>query len=178
MSEVIGRSGPAVITSSAEGCMLAYRGAVVGIRRAPVDARYLANLYRAVATASAAGPGKAVMMTAYRLSPDFPIDVTHTWEAEEYLAPLREIDRAVAAYAMLVEFGGLRAIGMRAVTRAVWSLARPRAALGTFDRLADAIAWLAPRAQLVGALDEPAEYVRLYRTADRILDGIDAEARR
>lgn len=170
-------AGPVVIASDAKGCVVAQRGMVVVIRRAPVDARHVADLHRALAAAQGPGSGRVVMLTAYRLSPDFPIEVENTTSGPEYVPTLREMDRVVAAYAMVVEFGGVRAASLRAIARLVWVLARPRVVLGVFDRLTDAVSWIAPRAQEVGAPGDPREYVRLYRIADQILESLDDGAR-
>ena len=147
-------------------------GAVLGIRRAPVDGAYIEELHRALD--ADAGSEKRVLLIAYRLSPDFPIELENTTGAKQWVPLLRELERSIAAYAMITEFGGVRAASMRAITRLAWSLARPRIELGTFWRLTDAVSWVAPRAQRVGALDDPAQLVRLYRTADRMLAEIGA----
>jgi len=168
---------PVVIASDAKGCIVVQHGMVVVIRRAPVDAHHVADLHRALAAARRQGSGQVVMLTAYRLSPDFPIEVENTTSGPKYVPTLREMDRAVAAYAMVVELGGVRAASLRAIARLVWALARPRAALGIFDRLTDAVSWLAPRAQEVGAPGDPRELVRLYRIADQILESIDGGVR-
>ena len=168
---------PVVIASDAKGCIVVQHGMVVVIRRAPVDARHVADLHRALESAQGPGSGRVVMLTAYRLSPDFPIEVENTTSGPKYVPTLREMDRAVAAYAMVVELGGVRAASLRAIARLVWALARPRAALGIFDRLTDAVSWLAPRGREIGAPGDSREYVQLYRIADQILESIDGGAR-
>jgi len=76
-----------------------------------------------------------------------------------------------------VEFGGIRAAVMKLLTRAVRILVRPRAPIGEFDRLSDAIGWLRPYAAEADAPVDPATYYRLYREAGERLDELDMERR-
>jgi hypothetical protein len=167
-------SPAALIASGPEGCILVGQGAVVTIRRAPVDGRHVADVHRALSTVRESGHEKAVMLSVFRLSPRFPVEVADTRRAGDYAATWRTLDRHVAAYAMVIEFGGVRGAGLRAITRALWAIARPQAQLGIFERLTDAAAWLAPFAAVTCPEADPATYVRLYREADAILERIDA----
>lgn len=170
-----GAGPPIVLTRRPESCLLQSGGALVAIRRAPLDRAQLADVRRAMDEAVSNHAGGLVMLSAFRLSPDFPLRPGVDTDLRELADTLRALDRALAASATVIEFGGIRGAAMRVASRTVWSLARPRAVMGHFERLSDAVAWLLPHARVIGAPDDAATYVRLYREADRILEELDAE---
>lgn len=165
---------PEVLSRTAQGCSVLERGAIVSIRRAPIQGAEGANALRGIERAAALHPPGTVLLSVFRLSPRFPIAVETEMNLRELAETLRSIDRHLVANAVVLEFGGVRAAAMRLATRAVWSLARPRAVMSMHDRLSDAISWLLPHARAVGAPDDAATYVRLYRLAERGLDEVDA----
>ena len=111
----------------------------------------------------------------FRLSPEFPIGVDAGGNRAELAELWRMIDASTRAMAIVVEFGGIRAAVMKLMTRAVQILVRPRAAIGEFDRLSDAIGWLRPHAARAVAPEDPATYYRLYQETARCLDELDME---
>lgn len=166
---------PVVLTRRPESALVWTGSALVAIHRALLDGPQLAEVRRAVDVAAAAQPDGLVLLTAYRLSPEFPLRPGFDTDLRELAETLRALDRVLAACATVIEFGGVRAAALRAASRAVLSLARPRAAMGYFDRISDAIPWLLPHAEAVGGPSDPAAYVRLYRAAERALAEVDAE---
>jgi hypothetical protein len=162
-----------VLARRPESCLLMCRGALVAIRRAPLDSAQLEDARRAFAIAAEASPRGVVMLTAFRLSPEFPLHAGFDTNVAELAETLRIVGRSVVANASVVEFGGVRGAAMRVATRTVWALARPRAAMAQFERLSDAIGWLLPHAAAIGAADDAATYARLYREADHALQQID-----
>lgn len=166
---------PTVLTQSAKGCLVLDRGVLVAIRRAPLDGVELSELHRAIEAAAGAHPRGMVMLSAIRLSPDFPIDARHAASLREMAESARAIDRVVVANATVLEFSGVRAAALRTASRALWSLAKMRGVLGHFERLTDAIAWLSPYANAVGAASDAATYVQLYRSAELTIEELDAQ---
>lgn len=161
--------GPRVLVQRAEECVVFERGVVVSIHRAPVRGARLSEIRRAIDLVAPDHPRGLVMLSAFRLSPRFPLGPGFDDNVGELAETLRAIERSSAAIANVIEFGGVRAAAMRLASRAVRTLARPRCAMEQFDRLSDAVVWLRPHAdRALGPID-PATYVRLYREADRIL---------
>lgn len=150
-------------------------GVLVAIRRATFRSGELGDVRRAMEVAAAAHPRGLVMLTAVRLSPVFPVDVGSSRSLSELAETVRFLDRVLVANATVVELGGIRAAALRLVSRATWQLAGLRGALGHFDRLSDAIGFLIPHARAIGASDDPATYVQLYRHVERELAALDAE---
>jgi len=160
---------PEVLIERPEACTVLERGALVTVRRAVYDGAQLRELCDAVARVSPAHPRGLVKLMTLRLSPAFPIGLGFDSNLTELAETARALDRMIVAHAVVLEFTGVRATATRMIGRTVWTLARPRAAMAIFDRLTDAIAWLTPHARAVGALDDPARYVRCHREAERIL---------
>src|SRR5690349_17368056 len=77
-----------VLSESAKGCLLLHSRALLAIRRAPLDRHELEQARDAIERASADAPSGLVMLTAVRLSPDFPIEPGHE-------ASLRELAESV-----------------------------------------------------------------------------------
>jgi hypothetical protein len=149
---------------------------VVGIRRAPIGGPVLAEVRQAIEKLAAQHADGLVFMTAFRLSPRFPLKPGFDSNTRELADHLRFLDRTLAASANVYEFGGVRAAAMRVATLAVMRLARPRAPIESFDRLVDGLAWLLPYARRVGALEDAAAYIALYQEADRALARMDDDA--
>ena len=162
-----------VVSSRPEGVTLALGGAVVGIRRAPLQGPVLGELREGYARAAAAHPGGLALITVFRLSRRFPLQPGFDSNKGELAALLRELDRSFVASAHVIEFDGIRAAAMRLATRAVIVLARPKVAIESFDRLADGVAWLVPRAASAGVVVDPASCLALYREADGRLAQMD-----
>ncbi len=177
MSEIVGAplsaDGTIVLSERPEGVLLGRAGTVVGIRRAPLHGAVLAELRAGFERGLAEHPKGLVCLTAYRLSPRFPLGVGFDSNTGELSETLRVLDRSIIASAHVLEFGGVRAAAMRAATLAVTLLARPRAPIASFDRLTDAIAWLRPHAEAAGVAHDPATFVALYAEAERRLAAMD-----
>lgn len=148
---------------------------VAGIRRAPVQGPVVAELRDAIGAAAAAWGQPLVCLSAFRLSPRFPLAPGFDGNVAELADLLRVFDRHMVAHAQVHEFDGIRAGAMRLATRAVVLLARPKATLATFERVSDAAAWLALQARAVGAAEDVATYLGLYREADVLLARMDEE---
>lgn len=153
------------------------RGIMVGIYRAPLEGERLATARRAFAYASAHSPRGVVFLTAFRLTPEFPIGMSAGQNRDELAAVWREVDRSAVAIAALIEFGGMRAAMMRLLTRAVFAFARPKTPFRDFAGLSDAVAWLRPRAEDAGLPTDYRTYVALYQRLDRELAALDARRR-
>lgn len=158
-----------MFTARREACTLLDRGALVGIRRAPIGNDELPELRLAFERASSAHPSGLVMLLAVRLSPEFPLAPGFDHNLRELADLLRLIDRVLVATAVVIEFGGIRASAMRAATQVVRALARSRGEMALFSRFFEAVDWLLPRARAVGAPDDVPTYLRLYRAADEVL---------
>lgn len=161
------QSEPLVVFESARAVALLQGGAIVSVRRGAYTLPELKALRDALAAASPAHPRGFVSLTTFRLDPAFPLSVEDATELGALVDTARALDPMLAAVASVVEFGGIRAASMDIASRAVWRLARPRALLGQFATLTDALVWLAPHARQVAAPDAPADYVRLHREAER-----------
>jgi len=94
------------------------------------------------------------VLGAFRLTPEFPIDIN---VGDNH-----------------GELAGIRAAVMRALMRAVRMVARPRAPFADFDAMSAGVAWLLPHAERVGAPAEFRTYAELYRQVDRQLAELDA----
>jgi hypothetical protein len=151
-----------------EACTVFQRGAFVSIRRAPFDAAQFAELRHAIESVATSYP-RTVSLLAFRLERAFPVAEHDLTDVHEFVKTLRAIDRHLAAQAIVLEFGGVRAAAMRALGRTVTRIVRPRGAIAFHDRLTEAATWLVPYARGVGAPDDLGEYVRSYREADRLL---------
>src|SRR5690606_14146892 len=121
-----------VLTESPKGCLVLDRGVLVAIRRAPLDGVELDELHSAIKTAAAQHPRGMVMLSAIRLSSDFPIDARHAASLSELAESVRAIDRVVVTNATVLEFGGIRAAALRTASRTLWSIAKMRGVLGHF----------------------------------------------
>ncbi|UJR84581.1 hypothetical protein [Sandaracinus amylolyticus] len=165
---------PIVLVDRPEASLVQLGGALVSIRRSPLRGARLVEAGRAIERAASASPRGLVLLTAFRLSRGHPIEPGFDANARELAETLRAVERLLVANAVLIEFDGMLATATRALVRTVWTLVRPRAAMGQFVRLSDAITWLLPHARSIGATDDPAAYVRLYRDAERRLEDHDA----
>lgn len=170
---VLDASEVQVVSSRPEGVVLAREGAVVAIHLAPLQGERLTEIRLGIEAAARRHPSGLVLLSAFRLSPRFPLAPGFDSNIQELAANLRALDRVLVAIAGVVEFDGLRAAAFQAASRAVHVVARPRAALETFRRLSEALVWLAPHASRVGLPADPALFVRLYREADRRLLTLD-----
>jgi hypothetical protein len=158
---------PLVVFESARSVALLSGGALVSVRRGAYTAAELEALRGALAAAAPAHPRGFVSLTTFRLDRTFPLAVEDATELGALVDAARALDPLLAAVASVVEFGGVRAAAMQLASSAVWRLARPRAVLGQFETLTDALVWLGPHAQRIGALEAPADYVRLHRECER-----------
>lgn len=164
---------PSVVSLEPEGCLAIDSGVVLGIHRAPIQGARVAEVRRAIEAAAQSAPKGLLSIGVFRLSPEFPLGVTATTNVQELAELLRTVDRLCVAHATIIEFGGLRAAAMRTMARAIYALARPRSAYSDFDGLTDAVTWLRPYAERVGAKTDYATYLRLYREVERELDELD-----
>lgn len=164
-----------VISVRPEGVVLARQGAVVGIRRAPMHGPVLGELRRGIEQVAEAHPEGLVFLSVFRLSPRFPLVPGFDSNTRELADLLKVLDRTIAAIAQVHELDGVRAAAMRVATRTVLALARPRARIELFERVTDGVVWLLPHARRVGAPDDVASYLELYREADRALARMDED---
>jgi hypothetical protein len=165
--------GSTILTVAPEGAIGVGRGIVLSIHRAAIEGARIGEIRSAFERASELAPRGLVALSVFRLSPEFPLDVNVGSNRAELASLLRVLDRIFIAHATIIEFGGIRAMTMRTLSRAVSLVARPRAAMRTFDGLTDAVTWLLPHAKRVDAATEPGAYVQLYRDVDRALDELD-----
>lgn len=168
---------PRLLIRRPEACVVLERGAIIIVRRAAYDTAQVLELCDAIAHVAPEHPRGLVSLTTLRLSPAFPIVPGFDANITELAGAARAVDRAVVAHATVLDFSGVRASAARLMGRAIWSLARPRASMAFFDRMTDALGWLTPLARQVGALDDPAAYVRRHRDAERLLGPDEALAR-
>ena len=166
-----------VLIERPEACTVVERGALVTVRRAMYDGAQLRELCDAVARVAPSHPRGLVKLMTLRLSPAFPIGLDVESSLAEMADTARALDRMIVAHAVVLEYTGVRATATRVLGRTIWTLVRPRAAMAIFDRISDAVGWLAPMARTVGALDDPAAYMRCHREAERVL-GPDPVVRR
>jgi hypothetical protein len=165
--------GAVVLIDDEAGCMILERGAVVTIRRALMDGRSLEESRRAFEIVHAAHPGGVAMLSVFRLDRRFPIDRAPDYNLSDIVATLRAVERVLGVTAVVLEFGGLRAAAMRAVSRTAWTLARLPSKLAFFDCLTDAAAWLELEGRAIGVQVDTAGYVTSYREASRTLAAHD-----
>lgn len=152
------------------------RGAVVAIHLAPMLGARLTDTRAAVEAAAALAPRGLAVITVFRLSHRFPFAPGWDSNMGELSDTLRALDRSMAANALVIEFGGLRAAGARLAMRTVRALARPRSPSADFDSLTEAVRWIAPHARGVDAPDDFATYRSLYDEAARGLATLDTTA--
>lgn len=165
---------PATLLLRPEQCSVGVPGVVLMIRRAAVTLEHAVESCAAIEECARRSARGIVTLNVFRLCPDFPLQPGFDANVRDLASALRRIEPHVVASADVLEFGGMRAALMRAATRAVWALARPRAQQASVDRLSDAIEWLLPHAQAIGAPDDAGTYVRLFRHAQGELDELDA----
>ena len=158
-----------------EGAIAFDRGIHLAIHRAPIQGSRVAEVRAAVDRSAQLAPRGVVSINVFRLVPEFPIDIDLADNQSELVALLRSIDRQFVACASIIEFGGVRGAVMRMVSRAVTTLARPRAAIRDFDTVTEGATWLRAYAERVGAPTDLGSYVRLYREVDRQLEILDTQ---
>ncbi|AKF03040.1 hypothetical protein DB32_000189 [Sandaracinus amylolyticus] len=163
-----------MLVDRSEGSLVQLGSALVSIRRSPLRRARLVEAGRAIERAASAHPRGCVLLSVLRLSRGHPIEPGFDANARELAETLRAVDRVLVANAVVVEFDGMLAVATRALVRTVWALARPRASMAQFARMSDAITWMLPHARAIGAPDDAASYVRLYREAERRLEDHDA----
>ncbi len=152
------------------------RGALVAIHLAPMLGTRLTDTRAAVEAAAALAPRGLAVVTIFRLSRRFPFAPNWDSNLGELADTFRALDRAMAANALVIEFGGLRATAARLAMRTVRALARPRSPSADFDSLTEGVRWIAPHARRVGAPEDFATYRSLYEELDRRLAGLDSTA--